>query len=269
MRSTRIGNDETSKLPILGGLALALAIVATVILLAPDKPPIPVVVLPTPNGYDTLSKAGAIVAEMPQDYDTTMDADVLRDCVVANSEAFALIDEALRQDCVVPVEYDKGYESVVESMNASSNIRQAMRLLMVKARLAELDGDLVAAATAQTELLLHSRRIADEGLLVHAQVSLVYQKSALQNLNRLAPQLGNDQKKTVLSAFKDVDRQGMNVDDIRTREEALSYESNMGILNRWHMLFLRRASAPAYEQLRAQREMSELMFDRVFIELSE
>lgn len=260
--------DEKSKLPILAGVAFALAIIAALILVAPIKPsPVPVVNLPTPNGYDTLAEAGEMVAGIPDDYDTTTDADSLRACLQTNAKSIELIDQAMTQECVVPVDYDKGRQGVDEGLNALGNIRQSMRLLMIKAKLAELEGDLAAAAIAQSELFLHSERTTNEGLLIHVQVSLAYRKSALESLKRLAPQLSSDQKKTTQATLQSQERRRIDVDDIRMREEVI-YTKDFGFGARLQMRRLRKIAAPAYAKTKAQSDMSELLFDEVNVLLS-
>ena len=259
--------SEKSRLSIFAAVAFALAAIAAFAILAPRRPPLPIVTLPTPNGYETLAEAGATVVGIPNDFDETTDVEALRACVDANARAFDGITKAATQDYAVPIDYQKGMQGVIDSMN-HQQIRPAMRLMMVKARLAELEEDYATAAETQVSLLDHAEKIANEGVLVHVQVSLAYQGAALEGLIRLAPKLSQEAKAATLATLQESKHPRMSIDAIQAREEALSFK-DAGLIQRWQFSRLRKLAAPTYVQLKAQRAKAEVERQEVLALLAE
>ena len=199
-----------------------------------NRPAIPAATGPNPNGFVTLQRAGGMVAGLPDDYSETEDVETLKSFVEKNSQVGALVDEATNQQFVVPIDYQRGFEQATESITP---VRQAMRYLIAKARVAELEEDAAEAARLYAQLFFLSSKTSINGLLVHVQASAAYERLALEKLKELADRLTPEQRNTVLTTVVAANRQPHNLEEIIDREHTL-VKVEHGTLRAMSMIWL-------------------------------
>src|SRR5262245_21166679 len=88
-------------------VAAAASVVVVALLVFWPVRPSPVV-LPSPNGYDDIVKAGAMQVVLQGDYRQLTEPE-LRQLVASNAPALALLRTGLSRECRVPVEASQGY----------------------------------------------------------------------------------------------------------------------------------------------------------------
>ncbi|MGB7344883.1 MAG: hypothetical protein WBD20_11760 [Pirellulaceae bacterium] len=204
--------------------ASVLAIVALAIFIVPltfylfNRPRIPNVVLPVPNAYDTITRASAATVSIPDDYGETDDVERLRNFIAGNGGALSLIDQALRQECAIPVDYSGGQQALLDSAGVN---RPASRMLIAKARLAELENDLGSAAVDYAKMLVLNSKMTNGGLLVHLSGAFAYERDALENLAQIIPKLTTAQRAPVKKLFDQAKRKPIDFGEIANRESTL------------------------------------------------
>lgn len=144
---------------------------------------------PDANGYDTLTKANELIGNLPVDFDLIADPDVLQSIVDKNQEAIKLIDQAASEECLVR---SGNIMTQQDGIDDSDVIRRPMRLMLVKAHLAELESRLSDAVDDYLAIYRIADTSARGGLLVHHGVASVYEVLAAQELARLAPHLDDE-----------------------------------------------------------------------------
>ncbi|NNE00090.1 MAG: hypothetical protein HKN47_22450 [Pirellulaceae bacterium] len=198
-----------------------LAIIAMIFLLAPlaiallNGPGGSSGLYPSPNAYETISNASRSITRLPFDYDTSDDVEMLKEYVESNREALSEIDKALTQQSRVPLDYTVPLD---ELLNASGTVRLPMRLLIVQARVAELEENPGAAADVYAKMSVLSPKLATGGLLVHVMIASAYETMALEKLIELTPRLSAVEKKRVLSVLTTNARKPIDFDLVRERE---------------------------------------------------
>ena len=205
----------------------------------------PLVTLPTPNAYDTLFEAGNMVSSLPEDYVDTSDQDELESCVATNAAALKLVEQAMGQQYVVPIDYEAGMQAVLDG---TGPIRQAMRLLHVNARVAELEGDNAREAILYVKLFSLSSKSATGGLLVHAMAASAYERVALNRLKEIAGVLTAPQKSEVSALLTSVNRLPTDIDRVLERERVLFMKEHGTLSGSWMILLTRRNPQPAIQQ---------------------
>lgn len=250
---------------ILIGCILLVVLVPGVIVLM-NRPGLRTATLPSPNGFETLQRAGHTVTGLPDDYSETEDVEKLKTFVETNHEAGALIDQAVDQQFVVPIDYQRGFAQATESI---SPVRQAMRYLIAKARVAELEQDEEKAALLYAKLFSVASMTTHEGLLVHVQAAAAYERLGLGKLKEISPQLTTQQKEDVLSIIVATNRQPRDLDAVVKREHTLS-KIEHGTLRATAMIWLSgHLSTPVIDRTRAVDAEVMTLYNQLQQELAE
>ena len=228
---------------LLGVVVLAVLVVVGFVLV--NRPRVPVVTLPTPNGYEMLSRAGAMVSGLPDDYATTTDAADLQSCLDANGEALQLILRAVDEQHLNPIDYDSGMQAVLDG---TAPVRQALRLLHTSARLAELQEDKGSEALDYARLFAVSSKSSNGGLLVHTMAAAVYELEALSRLKDIVQDLDASQKSEVLAVLAYVNRQPTDVDRVLDRERVLVKKEHGTLSGSWMLWLTKGNMQPAVQR---------------------
>lgn len=228
---------------LLAAIVLVILIPLSFVLL--NRPTTPLVTLPTPNAYDTLYQAGNMVTGLPEDYADTSDQDKLESFVATNAAALKLVEQAIDQQHVVPIDYEAGMQAVLDS---TGPVRQAMRLLHANARLAELEGDKAREAILYVKLFTLSSKSANGGLLVHAMAASAYEGLALNRLKEIVGELAAPQKSEVLALLASVKRQPTDIDRVLERERVLVKKEHGTLSGSWMIWLTKRNAQPAIQR---------------------
>jgi hypothetical protein len=119
--------------------AVAAALVVLALLVFWPVRPAPVV-LPSPNGYDDIVKAGTLLVDLQDDYRQLAEP-ALRQLVASNSPALELLRTGLARECRVPVKASQDYFRTNSSRLLPGHLANA---LAAEGRLAEMDGHTTA-----------------------------------------------------------------------------------------------------------------------------
>lgn len=155
---------------------------------------------PENNAYDTLTDASRLIVDLPDDFDTLSDPTILRSIIDANEKAIELIDQAATEKSLVR---SGAIMTQQDGIDDSDVIRLPMRLMVVKAHLAELESRLSDAVDDYLTIYRIGDASARGGLLVHHGVASVYEVLAAEELARLAPYLDEELTAKVNQAIAD------------------------------------------------------------------
>ncbi len=211
----------------------ALLIALLVIYLLPSPSTVPPPALPMPNAYLELVEVGRLVVNVPEDLDQA-DAETLRAFLDGNPDLIPVITEAIKHESLVPLEYSENAGAM--AMKETSAIRQAARLLMAEARLAELEGRMADAAKANLNLIALSQRTSRGGLLLHFQVGVAYERAGWSSLLRIAPSLTAEERRDFLAKLESLQYQRESMDDFAERERTISVRTS----GRWMTFIMSR-----------------------------
>lgn len=156
--------------------------------------------LPSPNGYDDLIRAGAMVrGDAPNKGDIRKaKLEELRAWVAANGEALKAIREGLAKPSRVPVVYDTDLKLELEHCQGC---RQLYRLLAAEAEVAAQEGRADDAARAQLDGVRLGRAAGRGGLLVDFLVGVAIERQALEGLDRLREALSADATRGAIASL--------------------------------------------------------------------
>lgn len=186
------------KLKVTAGLLLVLVVVLTAFYML-NTPGARGVAYPAPNGFDAVVEAGHRMTPLPMDFDSSQDTEVLRNYLDANTEPLALLDRAFGQAYLTRMQEDHTTDDILEQ---TGDIRNAARLLFVRARLAELDGRSGDAADSLTKIAVIGRRVGNGGLMVHQLVAIAIERQGIEGLMQLAHKLSAAEKSNIISLIQ-------------------------------------------------------------------
>ncbi|QDV88635.1 hypothetical protein [Planctomycetes bacterium TBK1r] len=193
----------------LGVLATVLVAVAVIYFI--NAPRSGNISYPSPNAYDTLSEANGKMTPLPMDFDTSQDVEALQTYLDANLDPLSLIDQAARQRCLIRM---ADMQTMQEMHDKANYARGPMRLLYVKARLAELEGRSADAADALAKIAVIGRKSAHGGLLIHQLVAVAIERQGLEGLAQLASKLSGDEKKRIAKLIRAEDKDAPEIDAV-------------------------------------------------------
>lgn len=197
------------------------AIVARNALKSKATPPPP---LPSPNGYDDLIRAAALIKGSAALIERTLpnrlggrqaDPELLRPWVVENAEAIRVAREGLAKDSRVPVVYKA---DLTEMLGHASGCRMVGRLLAAEAEVAIVDRRPADAARAFIDILRLARAAGRGGLPIDAQMSWAIESSAVDGLRRIAVDLTADGLRAGIAALGEADRTREDYDTVRNAD---------------------------------------------------
>ncbi|MEL6110947.1 MAG: hypothetical protein AAFU85_33490 [Planctomycetota bacterium] len=178
-------------------------------LLAPT--PAPVVVMPNPNGYDTLREASAVFVE--GDTAEEWDVAVLKAWLASNEASYALVEEACDQEILIPL-----HEMQTDDHVPVTRILGFLRLIEADARIAEVEDRLADAVGLYTKIFDLSNRIDEGGATLDALVSNAGKGMALDALIRLEGSLSEESRHDLATRLREIGNDRIDVEEVRNRE---------------------------------------------------
>jgi hypothetical protein len=195
----------------------------------PGPPP-----LPSPNGYDDLVAAGAMVVGQPPDV-RTASLDQLRQFVAANHAVVDRLRIGLGRECGVPIEHSQAQIAV--ALERLNTIRAAGRVLSAEAKVAEKEGRIVDAVKSCLDLVRLGQELARGGLVVDRQMGNAFERDGIAALRAMQSKLTGELRREVMSGLVQIDERAEPIRSVLDREhdfqEALIAEMGIaGFLNR-------------------------------------
>jgi len=191
-------NLRSGRIPILMLAVLAVVMVALLIASVAflTRAPVPAALpIPTPNAYGQMVRLGGSVQGVPTTGINECSAVTLTEFLDANRQIIAELDSVLQNESVVPIGFSQDYLEV--EFENISRLRQLLRVIDAKAKLAQMEDRPVDAADGYVTLLIAARKIQRGGLFIHMQVGCAYERVAWPALGELASQLSADEKANV------------------------------------------------------------------------
>ncbi len=217
------------------GVLLIVALLVWLFRPAPASGP----VLPNPNGYDTLMRAGAQLthAEEPLTYTNKQK---LLEFVEANRAVLASVRTALTQECQVPVQFSQTY--ITNHLPALAGLKSLARLLKAEGKLAELEGHPTDAARSYLDGLRLSFAIRHGGWMIDQLVGIAGEAFAIQPLLELVPALDLTAARETLRELKLIEASDEPLE--RTVAAETEYFRHGPVTARIAMMIQRRSLSP-------------------------
>jgi hypothetical protein len=175
---------KQNKAKLAVGLTLIVLVGLTVLWLKPAVPP--PVALPSPNGYDTLLKAGQMASSESAEF-KTLGVEPLRRLVTENEEALRLARQGLTRPCRVPVQFSIDYASNHPAELAP--MKRLTRACLAEGLLAERENRWPEAVQAYLDAIRLGHEASRGGLFIDALVGVACRAAGAQALSQICPRL--------------------------------------------------------------------------------
>lgn len=226
----------------LAGLSTALIVLPALAYWQMVTPtPVPVVLLPAPNGYDELKRIGAALADsVPEDIDAATEAD-LRKFVEDYGPELREVRAALAHESIVPLKY------TTEDITETGAIHNIYVSLWADARVAEFDEHCDDASSTYLLMLHLAEKKERGGLLVDWLISLRVLGVGLDGLARLRAGLSSSQLQKACSEVTAIQSRLEPVRNAVARDQVWMEHVPFGWPHR--IRFLREPPGRLYESL--------------------
>ena len=191
-------------------LGLALFIGAALFLWARTKSVTPPFIGSNRIGYYNLVRAVNLLQDLNHEPATNYIATYLH----TNAAALKLLREALNQPCEAPPET---YQTGMVNVNDMGAFKNLALVLKVEGRQAELQHRPADAARSYLDMIRLGQKV-ESGPLVSLMIGLSIEKSGLDSLEKLAPQLTGPARAEVATTLKQLNTQRIAYSAIEERE---------------------------------------------------
>ena len=195
---------------------------------APPPPP----VLPNPNGYDDLVKAGEMVTDNTTFY-SGMKMGQLQEVISADAAALALARSGLSNQCQVPVQYTETYMS--NHLRDLASLKRLAQAFVAEGRLAELENRPSDAAKSYLDIIHLGSESPRGGPLIDELVGIAIDSIGTSYLQQLLPQLDAKSCRETATTLETLDSQRQTWQEVMQQESAWS----SGTFRGWRNDFVR------------------------------
>ena len=205
-------------------------------------------VLPSPNGYDDLVKAGKMVPASAPDY-SQMNLEELRKAVSTNAKALALARSGMTNECRVPMQFSLAYAN--SHINQLSDLKRLARAFAAEGRLAEMENRPADAAKSYLDLIHLANESGRGGILMDELVSIAIEALGTEDMQKLVPQLDAKTCDETAAALATLDSQRQTWDEVMQQESDWSHGTFRGWsydIARWRTRKSTAASMKTTEQ---------------------
>jgi hypothetical protein len=168
--------------------------------------------LPSPNGYDDFIKASRAVSANVGYY-REMDHDSLRGLVSTNAESLRLFRMGLTRQCVMPMDL-----MPINNLSYLADMKKLAQLLAAEGRLREMDNQPADAAHSYADAIRFGNEMSRGGFLITRLVGIACEAIGCGALARVAPKLGREDARLVLSELEKVDTSRVTWAEVRRQE---------------------------------------------------
>ena len=221
-------------------IAAAAALVVIVIVILALRPSNLPPVLPNPNGYDDLVKAGAQVSEFQRNYRELSEPE-LRQVVVSNAPALDLMRTGLGHQCRVPIENSPDF--MARHLPRLSIMKRLALALAAEGRLAETDGDTNRAVHCYVDAIRLGHEAGRDGLLIDAMVGLACEAIGMVPLEKAEGALSAADCRRVIQELQAIEARRQPAEETLRIERKWSHET-FGFLMRVQGMIAARTSDP-------------------------
>ena len=212
--------------------------------------------LPERNGYDDLLEAAkSLAGPVPDVQDASVEK--LRLFVERNPDALPKAREGLSKECRVPVYASPQY--VNAAMNRSQALRKLGYLFIAKGRIAENDGDVVAAAECYRDGIRLGTQIAHGGITLDILTGLACEGMGARRLEPLLPELPGEVSQELAETLAEIDAGREPWENVSRREWALFRNTSPAMVRISVSLSsgIRQMAEKSYEQAEESRKKAQ------------
>ncbi len=192
-------------------VALSLALVAAgVFLFWPGRTPTAEPV-PTPNGYDDILKAAALLSPTTTIVPRELAEGKLREMVTQNSAALKLLRAAFERECRVPVLYSRNY--IDKHIPELSGHRLLAGALVAEGRVAELDQRTNDAARCYFDAIRLGHESARGGMQIDHLVGVGCEAMGSSKLAKIVPALNAKECRAVIATLESIENKRESPDE--------------------------------------------------------
>lgn len=201
---------------------------------------VPLLPVPTPNGYDDLVAAGGMLQEAVdretsfeksflgwtgEDHDDAppMALEELKELVAASKSVLERVRLGLGRECVVPVQYE--LDLLNFSIESFAKLRRLGNLLVMKGMVAERDENYGAAAKSYLDCVRLGIKTSRGGFFIHSMFGHGGAWLGLSNVLAIRDRMSSEDLQVCLTDLAALQRQKEPVDDVQAREETFVYEN--------------------------------------------
>ena len=199
----------------LAAIAFVVLIVAVFILTKPK--PLPLVILPSPNGYDDLVKGGEMIVgqEIDCNFDNSECIEEWKAFFEKNNEALKLVRIGLSRESRVPMQFTNS--SLANHGLAA--LKLLAQTLQAEGNVAQKENRLDDAITSYLDVVRLSQKIRG-GVMIDALVSLAIEPIGLQPLQKASDKMTVDQRRRAIKTLSEVYSDRASFNEIVTMEKA-------------------------------------------------
>ena len=172
--------------------------------------------LPNPNGYDDLVKAGSMSLTQLSD----PSPDELRALVAKNADALRLARAGLQKQCRVPVDFSMNYMS--NHLSDLTLFKQLGRAFVAEGKLAEQENRTGDAAPAYLDAVRLGHECSRGGLIIDMLVGVACRSLGRQGLQGLLANLKAPECREVVHQLEDIDSKSESATEVASHERSWS-----------------------------------------------
>jgi hypothetical protein len=227
----------------------------------------PIQLLPNPNGYDDLVKAGKMVA-VNATINTTFYGDMgepqLQEVISTNADALALARVGLSNQCRVPVQYSESYVS--NHLSNLASLKFLAQALCAEGKLAEMENRPNDAVKSYLDVIHLGNESSRGGPLIDELVGIAIESIGTSPLQKLVPQLDAQSCRETAAALETLDSQRQSWNEVMQQEHDWSRRAFPGLRNELQRLSSRNSLKKAFQIIeqkikKRQTEIRHLIID--------
>jgi hypothetical protein len=180
-------------------------------------------ILPNPNGYDDLLKAGELVVGKLDEI-SDLDHDGIRALLSTNAEPLRL----LRIGCECQVPTETTITNFTGVMTDLINLKALAKLLLAEGRLAEKENRFGDAARSYVDAIHIGVEMSRGGLMINRLVGIACEAMGAKPLTTLIPKLGCDQIQPIISNLEQIETNTVTWNEVVINENRFA-RAQMGI----------------------------------------
>ena len=205
----------------------------------------PIAVLPNPNGYDDLIRAGAMISPDTAKF-TTLDLACLRSLSAANASALALARIGLSRACRVTTQFSKSYAN--QHLTELSNLKNLTPALLAEGRRAELEKHPALAAKFYLAVIAFGNAAARGGVLTDQLFGTATEAIGTRALAAIAGPLDAATCRETAATLEKLDAQRQTWAEVMQQEHAWSVRTFNSLAEKVSRQLTARATEKAFEK---------------------
>lgn len=183
--------------------------------------PRPTVVMPVPNGYEDLVRAGEMLKNVTVPDRETATTEEFRAFVQDNVEVFDIIRLGLSRECRVRLTYN------ASDFSGYGNL-QLFRALIAEGKLAEAEGRLGDAVTSYLDAVRFTEAMSYGGMVTDDMVGGALEREGVRQLVRIIDSVPHRELKRAIDLLQAIDSRRESPEDVLARDRIWIEHNGVG-----------------------------------------